>query len=98
MTYECSKCGGAGEIQAFKGIMGGVCFKCNGSGKQSRKPATPSVLWTCVYAGVDRFQKPAKTEREAMKKAVSHWKQHSSCIAFADVKSEADISVQRWEH
>jgi hypothetical protein len=32
-TRECPKCGGHGHIEAFSGIAGGVCFRCNGTGK-----------------------------------------------------------------
>lgn len=34
MAYreECAKCNGKGEIKAFSGIAGGICFCCNGKG------------------------------------------------------------------
>ena len=31
---SCPRCGGAGIIEAYKHINGGVCFKCNGTGKR----------------------------------------------------------------
>ena len=39
VAYECPRCCGKGNIQAFSGIMGGVCFKCNGSVKCYGKPS-----------------------------------------------------------
>lgn len=34
---ECAKCNGKGEIKAFSGIAGGICFDCNGRGYIMRK-------------------------------------------------------------
>ncbi|QIG65726.1 putative antitermination protein Q [Ochrobactrum phage vB_OspM_OC] len=48
---ECAKCNGKGEIKAFSGIAGGICFSCNGKGficqksapKKSKKFAVSAV-------------------------------------------------------
>lgn len=42
--YPCQRCEGKGEIPAFGHVLGGVCFKCKGSGKQYYKPSQ-SVQW-----------------------------------------------------
>lgn len=31
-TVTCSRCDGVGRLEAYSGVHGGVCFKCNGSG------------------------------------------------------------------
>ncbi len=36
--FECFKCGGSGQIGAFRHIENGVCFTCGGSGKLSYQP------------------------------------------------------------
>lgn len=46
-TYPCSRCDGKGDIRAYGHVMGGVCFKCSGSGQQSSKPRT-SIRWTVL--------------------------------------------------
>lgn len=33
-TVTCSRCDGSGVLEAFRGVHGGVCFKCHGSGNQ----------------------------------------------------------------
>jgi hypothetical protein len=39
-TAECTRCGGKGRIAMYAHVAGGVCAKCNGSGKQlSRRGA-----------------------------------------------------------
>lgn len=30
---ECARCGGSGKIKKFKHVEGGVCFDCNGTGR-----------------------------------------------------------------
>lgn len=94
MTYTCPKCEGHGKIAAFGHVQAGVCFKCNGAGTVASKPAAKSQKWTCIYNGVEFFVKSAKTEAQALKIAVTHWKLHSNYPAFANVKSEADITVK----
>lgn len=34
-TCSCERCGGAGVISAYRHISGGVCFECEGTGKQA---------------------------------------------------------------
>lgn len=38
-TYTCSRCNGVGRLPVHSNVLGGVCFKCHGSGKQASKPA-----------------------------------------------------------
>lgn len=51
-AYECTRCCGKGRLPAFNNVLGGVCFKCKGSGKQSTKPRKLSIRWAVF--GVDR--------------------------------------------
>lgn len=44
-TYPCSRCGGSGRLSVFGHVLGGTCFKCNGTGKQRHKPAAQSEKW-----------------------------------------------------
>ncbi len=39
-TGECIRCGGAGWIQVYSHVQGGICFKCGGAG--GRAPAAPA--------------------------------------------------------
>ena len=91
--YCCSKCNGTGDLPAHRNVAGGVCFKCNGTGKQRTRPNPPTRKWLCVYAGVGVFTKGARSEKAALRLAVTHWKLHKDAVAFANVKSEKDITV-----
>lgn len=96
MNYGCSKCNGTGEIPAHRNVMGGVCFKCKGSGKQSRKPAAKSKRYLCKYDGVGLFTKPARSEREALRKAVGHWLCNPDAPAFVNISDASQISVEEY--
>lgn len=74
-TFPCTRCDGSGRIRAFGHVLGGVCFKCNGSGKQARKPSKPSQLFP--LSAIDRetgvrghvYNVRARTPAEALRKA-----------------------------
>ncbi len=76
-TYPCSRCEGKGRLPCFSNVLGGVCFKCSGTGRQESKPAPRAIAWGVF--GVDRFtglrsELPlynvrAKTATEAIAKA-----------------------------
>lgn len=51
-TIECPKCNGKGEIAMYRGIAGGVCFSCGGSGVLTYKSAPKKSTW---YFGVSGF-------------------------------------------
>lgn len=51
-TYKCTRCAGTGRLNCFSNVLGGVCFKCKGSGMQTTKPAKPSIKWAVL--GEDR--------------------------------------------
>jgi hypothetical protein len=58
-TFDCTRCAGKGRLACFSNVIGGTCFKCNGSGLQSSKPAAKAVRWA-VY-GYDRaINEPAR--------------------------------------
>ena len=96
MSYECSKCNGTGEIPAHRNVFNGVCFKCHGTGKQERKPAAKSKRWLCKYDGVGLFTKPERSEAEALRKAVGHWKCNPHAPAFVNITDASQISVEEY--
>jgi len=73
-TYPCSRCEGARYIRGFSHVVGGVCFRCGGTGKQKSKPAT-STLWAILgrdpLTGEEKhaYNISAKTPSVALKKA-----------------------------
>jgi hypothetical protein len=73
-TYPCTRCEGKGRLPHYANVLGGVCFKCRGTGQQKTKPAA-SRLWSVnVIRVADHqecavFRVRAKTEQEAIKKA-----------------------------
>lgn len=91
MTYkvECAKCGGRGEIKAFSGIAGGVCFCCNGKGHVILKNK-PQRTAKFGISAIDResgervspvFWINAKSEADAVKKAVAKLSNGTGYIA-----------------
>jgi len=56
-------------------VLGGVCFKCGGTGRQKTRPDAPSRRWsvnairTTDHHDCVVFHVRAKTEREALNKA-----------------------------
>jgi DnaJ-class molecular chaperone len=74
-TYPCTRCNGTGRLSAFSNVLGGVCFKCHGSGKQAAKPAAKAVRWAVF--GIDRntggrvrlYNVSAKNEATAIQRA-----------------------------
>lgn len=80
MTYkvECAKCGGRGEIKAFSGIAGGICFCCNGKGHVELKNAPKrSVKFQISAIAKDTGDRElvcwikAKNESDAIRMAVA---------------------------
>ena len=91
---ECGKCLGKGTIEAFRAIVGGVCFSCGGAGhKKVAASHKPSKRFACVYGGQVLFWKRARTEAQALRLAVAHWRQHSNAPAFVGI-TEDQISVR----
>jgi len=43
--FECGRCLGRGRISAFSHVLGGVCLKCNGSGRTKAKPAKVAPMF-----------------------------------------------------
>ncbi len=42
--HICGRCDGAGYIPHYRHIESGICFKCRGSGKSSRKSFRPTLV------------------------------------------------------
>mgnify|MGYP000870851073 FL=1 len=74
-TYKCARCNGKGRLPIFSNVLGGVCFKCKGSGKQASKPGKTSVKWAVL--GIERmtgervrlYNVKAANEKAAIEKA-----------------------------
>jgi hypothetical protein len=74
-TYTCPKCNGAGRLSCYEGILGGVCFSCDGKGVKPGKAPTPSIRWAVF--GLDRttgelvrlYNVKAKTDRAAIERS-----------------------------
>lgn len=93
---DCGKCGGTGDIPAYRGIAGGVCFLCGGTGKRKVSAShQPSRKFVCIYGGAELFTVRAKTEAEALSKAVGHWRSHPNAPALRAVREE-QISVREY--
>lgn len=77
-AFPCSRCEGRGRISHHANVLGGVCFKCGGSGTQKSKPrVSKSFSWN-VYADervsgarVHVFRVAAATGEAALQKARS---------------------------
>ena len=97
--YECTRCNGKGRLPIFSNVLGGVCFKCKGSGKQASKPGKPSVKWAVL--GIDRmtgerarlYNVKAKNEQGAIEKARATYVRAS--IEFKDQYSLEDAIAVR---
>lgn len=75
-TYPCTRCDGKGWIPGYGHVLGGVCFKCGGTGWQKRKPAAPTRRWTVLATRTTDHHPDvvvcfirAKSERLALEKA-----------------------------
>ncbi len=93
MKYDCPKCNGTGDLPHHRNVLGGVCFQCKGTGRAARKPAKPSTRWAFVYGGKVLFWRSARTEAEALRKAIAHLEQHRDAPAFQGLTA-ADVSVR----
>ena len=76
-TYPCTRCQGKGRLAIYANVLGGVCFKCGGTGRQKTRPSAPSHRWsvnairTTDHQDCTVFYVRAKTEQEAIKKALA---------------------------
>lgn len=97
-SYPCYRCSGEGMIRAFGHVLGGACFKCHGSGKQASKP-NHAVKWTVLDAsGKDVYNVTAKTDHEAVKKALIIFARSSTdFVASHDMSAPvAVLSEEYW--
>lgn len=94
---ECAKCAGKGEIRAYIGIAGGICFACNGKGHIIQKTA-PTKTAKFAVSAVHRETGEvvnnichirAKNESEAIKKATAQ-------IARGTGYVPNTITVKQW--
>jgi hypothetical protein len=86
-TYPCYRCAGKGEISGFRHVLGGVCFKCKGSGIQYSKPAARGILWVVLDSkGKHSYNIKATTAAKAVAKAQA---------TFARVQLDSDFTRER---
>lgn len=71
--FTCPRCTGSGHLPTLRHIDGGVCFKCDGTGKVDHLPAAPVVddltagyVLVRPYAGRFAFVCDCATWAEAM--------------------------------
>lgn len=75
MKVECPRCtNGKGRIHAFSHVLGGVCFKCSGTGYVERKTAPKAQFWFRCWSVIDGeggfyWSIKAPTEKQALTKA-----------------------------
>lgn len=68
--YPCYRCSGEGVIRAFGHVLGGICFKCHGTGTQKDKPIK-SIMWAVLDTnGNHVYNVRAKTLLSAIKSAL----------------------------
>jgi hypothetical protein len=92
-TYPCYRCAGKGEISGFRHVLGGVCFKCKGSGIQHNKPAAKGILWAVLDSnGLHSYNVKATTAAKAVTKAQGRFVGIQLDSAF---KSERDMTNAR---
>lgn len=92
----CPKCDGRGEIAMFRHVRGGACFTCKGRGQVKAGAAPLGKKWICVYGGKELFCRKARTEAEAYRQALAHFRKHGELPAFEGL-TEADVSVKPFE-
>lgn len=98
-TYKCTRCNGKGYLPIFSHVLGGICFKCKGSGKQASKPGKPSVKWAvfgtnCMTGERARlYNVNAKNEQVAIEKARAIYARAST--EFKDMYSLEDAIAVR---
>tara|TARA_R110002051_G_scaffold4866_3_gene26857 strand:- start:522 stop:1004 length:483 start_codon:yes stop_codon:yes gene_type:complete len=67
--YECLRCDGKGKLWEFTHVLGGVCFKCNGSGsvllknKRRVKPPVVAALPTEEELAAIALEESKRAER-----------------------------------
>lgn len=96
-TYTCSRCSGSGRLDVYSNVLGGVCFKCKGSGQQTEKPRAKAVRWAVM--GSDRengaaarlYNIDAPTAAKAIAKARATYERAST--AFRDQYSLANATA-----
>jgi hypothetical protein len=94
-TYPCYRCSGIGTISAFGHVLGGVCFKCGGSGKQSSRPIT-SINWTVLDANSKPlYNVRAKNEKQAVQRALAIFAEAQTSTSAGSVEfvAEHDTTV-----
>ena len=60
LDFTCPKCGGSGYIHYYDHVAGGICFKCNGSGKRE-SPKTVKVY-------TEEYKKKLEESRNARRR------------------------------
>lgn len=68
--YTCPKCGGSGHIYYYSYVQGGVCFKCNGSGRKEKptiiKEHTPEYAKKLEDRRIEKARKAEEEKRRQL--------------------------------
>jgi DnaJ-class molecular chaperone len=79
--YKCSRCDGEGRLWIHANVLGGVCFKCHGTGKQESKPAAKGVMWAVLDSnGVCAYNQKATTKAKAVAKSLKTYARASAAF------------------
>ncbi len=99
-TFPCQRCNGAGRMSQFANVIGGTCFKCNGTGQQRTKPSKPTPKWAVFGqhrtsgAWLRLYNVVAKTKDKAIEQAQRIYLQASQ--DWKDTYTLNDARALRW--
>lgn len=58
LATACDRCSGRGFISAYRHVVGGTCFKCNGSGLVE----VPQTYQRRLFPSINRMARAARAE------------------------------------
>jgi hypothetical protein len=74
-VYPCGRCGGAGRLDCFRHVEGGICFECNGTRTRTKEERLYSA------------EKLAKLNATATKRAATKAAKHAAARAAIDAEA-----------
>ncbi len=91
-TKQCTRCVGTGKVGNYAHVKGGVCFKCNGTGKQvvMKNERQQKVWWQAVDELGNRVDRKTQSEAEAI---ASAWRNMGLDATVIMKTSEVTIKV-----
>ena len=101
--YACSRCSGTGRLAQFGNVLGGTCFKCNGSGKQGgKRPPKPTTKWAifgqhrATGQWMRLYNVAARTARQGVERALTIYAGASAAWRAAYDLNPATARAIRW--